>query len=103
MIFNEHKYKKLAENIEQEYITLCGKQPCGECRYAFMPYYKTLFILDYLDKKKAKNLHTIKNPYVEAISQIKKDIKQHNKYKKYLQNISKEELIRIEKSLGDDE
>ena len=52
MIFNEHKYKELAENIEQEYITLCGKQPCGECRYAFKSHCKTLFILDYLDKKK---------------------------------------------------
>lgn len=54
MIFNEHKYKELANKIEKEYTRLCSRQPCGECKYAFKPYCKTLFILDYLEKCQKK-------------------------------------------------
>lgn len=78
MIFNEHKYKKLANQIEKEYTRLCSKQPCGECKYAFQTYCKTLFILDYLDNKN---------------KQYK------NKYKECLKKMTKEDLLNVEKLL----
>lgn len=52
MIFNEHKHKDLAAKIEKGYKNLCSRQPCGECKYAFKSYCKTLFILDFLDSKR---------------------------------------------------
>ncbi|MEG2786410.1 MAG: hypothetical protein RR942_01225 [Romboutsia sp.] len=51
MAINEHKHRKLANEIEKEYTNLCSKQPCGECKYAFQTHCKTLFVLDYLGKK----------------------------------------------------
>ena len=49
---NKHKYIELANNIGREYDKICGKQPCGECKYAFQQDCKILFTLDYLDKQK---------------------------------------------------
>lgn len=37
---------KLAEFIEKKYTEMCSKQPCGECKYAFKQYCKTLFIIE---------------------------------------------------------
>ena len=50
----EHKYSELAMQINKEFVDLCSKQPCGECKYAFQDNCKTLFTLDYLENKEKK-------------------------------------------------
>lgn len=50
----EHKYSKLAMQINKEFAKLCNKQPCGECKYAFMRNCKILFVLDYLENRSLK-------------------------------------------------
>lgn len=81
-IFNDHKYKNLAHEIEKEYTNICSRQPCGECKYAFKSYCKTLFILDYMEDKNKS--HT-------------------NKYKECLKKMTKEDLLNVEKLLEGDE
>lgn len=44
-----HKFEKMALNIENNYCKMCSNTTCGECKYAFMENCKTLFILDYLE------------------------------------------------------
>lgn len=80
MIFSEHKHRGLANEIEKEYVNLCSKQACasGECKYALQTHCKTLFILDYLDKK---------------------DKQYTNKYKECLKGMTKEDILNVERLL----
>lgn len=48
----DHKFKDLAREIDQEFFKVCNINACGECKYAFMPNCRTLFVLDYLESKK---------------------------------------------------
>ncbi|XZH99927.1 hypothetical protein ACSXEK_15960 (plasmid) [Clostridium perfringens] len=69
MIFNERKYKELANKICTGFSKLCSSNSCGECKYAFQSNCKILFTLDYLENKNISNLEL-----TQAVSGVKKKI-----------------------------
>lgn len=46
-----HKYKKLANEIDQAFYKTCDNDKCEKCKYCYIPNCRTLFTLDYLESK----------------------------------------------------
>jgi hypothetical protein len=52
----KHKYANVAQEISTEFAKVCSQYSCGECKYAFQTNCQILFVLDYMEDKKKKEI-----------------------------------------------